>query len=311
MNIQHKSAIPLGRPAGEPGWTPDPGHTPPAAWHILGAGAAASESSLTRLGPLAIRGAMPWFRARHLGIGNGGEHADAYRGTPRDLGDLPADALSSVEAACAAIEAVALKTVAEGGRLLALGGEHFITYPLVSAALSSHETLQVIHLDAHSDRYGSWDDKLLNRNVVNHLQRLSGVYSIASVGVREVSFENAGDDLDSRTLVSEFPGHLEPDKATEYLAETLSASVPVYITIDADVLDPGLAPEVAYPVAGGYTGQQLINIVRYVATHFDVVGADLVEVCGQPQAMNQAALVLGRCGREIIHGSLERIKESR
>jgi len=52
---------------------------------------------------------------------------------------------------------------------------------------------------------------------------------------------------------------------------------PVYLSLDIDVIDPGLAPATGTPEAGGWTTREVKRIIRGLAG-LNFVGADVVEV---------------------------------
>jgi agmatinase len=52
---------------------------------------------------------------------------------------------------------------------------------------------------------------------------------------------------------------------------------PVYVSVDIDVLEPGLAPGTGTPELGGLLGRELLGLVRALAG-LDIVGGDVVEV---------------------------------
>lgn len=70
---------------------------------------------------------------------------------------------------------------------------------------------------------------------------------------------------------------LTPRGVAELIMRKMGVDVPVYLSVDIDVLDPGLAPGTGTPEAGGWTTRELIRILRGVEG-LNVVGADVVEV---------------------------------
>ena len=70
---------------------------------------------------------------------------------------------------------------------------------------------------------------------------------------------------------------LHPKGIAELIMQKMGTEVPVYLSVDIDVLDPGLAPGTGTPEPGGWTTRELIRILRGVEG-LNVVGADVVEV---------------------------------
>jgi agmatinase len=56
----------------------------------------------------------------------------------------------------------------------------------------------------------------------------------------------------------------------------------VYLTIDIDGLDPSLVPATGTPEPGGLMWYEVLTLIRTLAAKRNVVGMDLVELCGSP-----------------------------
>jgi agmatinase len=172
--------------------------------------------------------------------------------------------------------------VAQGKVVLTLGGEHTITLALVQAVQTKYPDLQVVALDAHADLRESYDGSKLS-----HACALKRVYDLGRpltiLGVRSFSQEESQllwvaprfKMFKARDLHS--PEGWE--KALEHLK---SLSGPVYITIDADVFDPGVMPGVGTPEPGGLSYYQVLTLLKTVAQRGPIVGLDLVELTPIP-----------------------------
>jgi agmatinase len=172
--------------------------------------------------------------------------------------------------------------VAQGKVVLALGGEHTITLALVQAVQTKFPDLQVVALDSHADMRESYDGSKLS-----HACTLKRVYDLGRpltiLGVRSFSQEESQllwvaprfKMFKARDLHS--PEGWE--KALEHLK---SLSGPVYVTIDADVFDPGVMPGVGTPEPGGLGYYQVLTLLKTVAQRGPIVGLDLVELTPIP-----------------------------
>ncbi|RHY60039.1 hypothetical protein DYB38_013259 [Aphanomyces astaci] len=192
-----------------------------------------------------------------------------------DMGNLvPSSAsMSSLSAAAQTI-------IAHDKRLLTLGGDHSITYPLVKgvrrALCARGETrLNILHLDAHSDLY---EYDILNQN---------NRYSHASPFARILE-----EGLCSRLVQVGVRTHTQHTRAqaAAYAVEThdmrsisssswppkLSFDGPVYVTVDLDVLDPAFAPGVSHFEPGGLSTRDVLSLVQTFAG--DVIASDVVEL---------------------------------
>ena len=92
----------------------------------------------------------------------------------------------------------------------------------------------------------------------------------------------------------------------ELIMERMGTNVPVYLSVDIDVLDPGLAPGTGTPEAGGWTSREMIRILRGVEG-LNVVGADIVEVAPAYDGIGEAtSLAASQIAYEILTSMVKR-----
>ena len=187
-----------------------------------------------------------------------------------DSGDLEL-CFGSAQTALEDIEARAAKILQDGKFPLLLGGEHLVTLGAVRAAVKRYPELHIIHFDAHADLRNDYlGAKLSHACVLRRCHELTGdgrihQFCIRSGDREEFQFAKAHTDMHPFG----FDG----------LEKTVAAlgTVPVYVTIDLDCLDPSAFPGTGTPEAGGAGFLQLLEAIRTVcAAH--VVGADLNEL---------------------------------
>ncbi|MEM9999560.1 MAG: agmatinase [Pseudomonadota bacterium] len=174
----------------------------------------------------------------------------------------------------AAIEREAKKIIQAGAFLLALGGDHFVTWPLLKAHAASHGKLALIQFDAHQD---TWDDdgkRIDHGTFVGRAVKDGVIDADASIqiGIRT----HAPDDFGIQIL----SGDDVEDMSSRAIAEAIIARVgdrPCYLTFDIDCLDPAFAPGTGTPVAGGPSSAKILSVIRQLAG-LPLVGADVVEV---------------------------------
>ncbi|HEV7252559.1 MAG TPA: agmatinase [Mesorhizobium sp.] len=158
--------------------------------------------------------------------------------------------------------------------LVTLGGDHFITLPLLEAHAARHGTLALVHFDAHQD---TWDDdgrridhgSFVGRAVNSGL--IDAGHSI-QIGIRTHAPADFGIEIVHGYDVEEM-------RAAE-IAAAVTARVgdaPVYLTFDIDCLDPAFAPGTGTPVAGGPSSAKILSALRQLGG-LDIRGADVVEV---------------------------------
>jgi agmatinase len=224
----------------------------------------------TRLGPRAIRAAsasLAWCRPYAW------DFDPCERANVIDWGDVWFDPGRPQEAP-AAIRAAFAAFAARDVGVLAVGGDHFISYPILQALHAKHGTLALIHFDAHSDTWADADGRIDHGTMFFHAARqglVDPAHSI-QVGMRTFNAESHGFHvLDARWL------HAHGVEACiEEIRERVGAAK-CYVSFDVDFLDPAFAPGTGTPVVGGFDTHTALRLVRGLAG-LDIVGMDVVEV---------------------------------
>lgn len=162
---------------------------------------------------------------------------------------------------------------------LTLGGDHFVTYPVVKALAARHGPLSLIHFDAHSDTWGEEQQRLDHGTMFYHAVKQGLVDDARSVqiGLRTTNDEPLGFNiLDARRVQRDGPEAIAAE------VRRIVGGRKAYLTFDIDCLDPSCAPGTGTPVCGGLTTYQALEIVRGLAPQgaapVDLVGMDVVEV---------------------------------
>jgi agmatinase len=163
---------------------------------------------------------------------------------------------------------------------VALGGEHSLTPPLVTAMAKKYKDLSVLQIDAHADLRDHY-----HGNPSSHacaMRRVLEVCPAVQVGIRAISMEEVKAVPKLKTKMYWAKDIVRaPLKA--WIAKVLEDLSPtVYVTIDLDGFDPSLVPATGTPEPGGLDWHQVTSLVRAVADHKKVVGMDVVELLPQP-----------------------------
>ena len=157
---------------------------------------------------------------------------------------------------------------------LTLGGDHFVSYPVLKALAQRHGPLSLIHFDAHSDTWGEEQQRLDHGTMFYHAVKQGLVDDRRSVqiGLRTTNDEPLGFNiLDARRVQRDGPEAIAAE------ARRIVGDRKVYLTFDIDCLDPSCAPGTGTPVCGGLTTFQALEIIRGLAG-IQLVGMDVVEV---------------------------------
>jgi len=191
------------------------------------------------------------------------------------------------------VEAQAARITGAGKTLVSLGGDHFVTLPLLRGHASTHGKLALIHFDAHTDTYE--DDEKYSHGTMFHRAPQEGLIDPArsiQVGIR-TEYDRAS----HRFAVID--GQQAAELPVADIAAAIRARVgdsAAYLSFDIDCLDPAFAPGTGTPVVGGLSTARALQILAGIAD-LNIIGFDLVEVApafdhSQITALAGATLVL-------------------
>jgi agmatinase len=181
-----------------------------------------------------------------------------------DYGDCEFDA-GMPETIVPFIEGYFDKILDAGAASLVIGGDHFVTYPVLRSYAKKHGPLSLVHFDAHSDTWGEEQQRLDHGTMFYHAAREGLLDDSRSVqiGLRTTNDEPMNFNiLDARWVHSHGPD---------------AVAAEVYLTFDIDCLDPSYAPGTGTPVCGGLSTHQALETIRGLAG-INLVGMDIVEV---------------------------------
>jgi agmatinase len=177
-----------------------------------------------------------------------------------------------------------------------LGGDHTTTAAVVEVALEHYPDLRVVQFDAHPDLRAEYLGEAWNyaSAMTRVLDRL-GPDRLYQIGLRTGDREEWVPPRGTRM----FPGWagLAADAAAS-IADEL-AGLPLYVTIDIDVLDPSIAPGTGAPEPGGITVTDLLTALRHLAAA-RVIGFDLVEVSPRWDPSGRTAITAAALVRDAI-----------
>lgn len=234
-----------------------------------------------------------------------------------DVGDVPAPPgylELGLEQIADAVEQIARK----GAIPIVLGGDHSVTYGDCTGLARVHGdgSFGLVHFDAHADTAENNAGQLHGHGTP--MRRL--VESGAVPGNRFVQIGLRGywpepptmawmaDQQMKTFLMSEIVERgLRPVVDDAVAASTNEETQGIFISVDVDVVDPGMAPGTGTPEPGGLTSRELLDTVRRLARELPVVGADIVEVSPPYDGPGQITAFLGnRIVLEILNGMAER-----
>ncbi len=207
----------------------------------------------------------------------------------------------------------AVATISASGSVpVVLGGDHTIALPDVTGVARSKGwgRISVLHFDAHADTGDTQFGSLYGHGTP--MRRL--IESGATRGDRFVQIGLRGYWPEPETLdwmaerrmrsyeMSELVSRGLDDCLTEAMSIALDDCVGVFLSVDVDVVDPGMAPGTGTPEPGGLTGRQLLDAVRRIACELPVLGVDVVEVSPPYDHAEVTAFLANRVVLEALSG---------
>ncbi len=217
-----------------------------------------------------------------------------------DLEDLPFSDAGDVdisgkplEEALDDIERTADGLANMGGRIIALGGEHTVTLPLVKALNRMYPDLVLIHADAHTDLRDQYEGSALNHaTVIKRISEMIGPDRLIQMGIRSGTREEFVWMRKNGTLI-----RWEPSSSKELYRRV--AGRPVYFTLDLDVLDPACLHATGNPEPGGWFYQDLERLFE-LFLKMRIVAADVVELNPKLDPSQMGAITAAKIVRELI-----------
>ena len=213
-----------------------------------------------------------------------------------DYGDLAFD-YANIPAFPAALTAHITGILDAGAASLCLGGDHYISFPILRAYASKFGPLSLLQFDAHSDTWADDDMDRVDHGTMFYKAVKEGLIDPArsvQVGIRTTNEDTLGVNIiDAREV------HLIGPQATAQKIKSILKDHQTYVTFDVDGLDPAYAPGTGTPVWGGLTSAQVSIILRDLAG-INMVGGDVVEVSPPYDTTGATAIAGAHVATELM-----------
>ncbi|MDG1163745.1 MAG: agmatinase [Porticoccaceae bacterium] len=213
-----------------------------------------------------------------------------------DYGDLefaPGESQSMINIV---IETVA-SIHAQGKKTLSIGGDHFVTLPLLRGVHKQRGKVALIHFDAHTDTYKESSE--FDHGGMFYFAPQEGLIDPARSIQLGIRTEYNPEDHQFQVIDAAETNDM-PTEAIVAAIRQRVGDMPVYLTFDIDCLDPAYAPGTGTPVAGGITSDKALKILRGLAG-LNLVGADVVEVAPSYDHAQITSLAAATIGLELIY----------
>ena len=252
-----------------------------------------SYHSGSRLGPIVVREASFGFE-KYNTVFNKDLTATFY-----DFGDVNV-VPGNCQSTCGIIEDTVREMIDLKIKPIIIGGEHSASIGAIKAVKESYEKLTVIHLDAHRDLAFEFIGEKYSHATVMRRAHETGA-DLVQIGIRSSS-KDEEEFVKSTYNIQTFKNrdvHKHMDAIEYYL---VNIDGPIYISIDMDVMNPAIAPNVGNPTPGGLFVSEIETIMETLS-HKNVVGLDVVET-----ASNKLGDVTAVVAAKIIYDFLTLIE---
>jgi agmatinase len=174
------------------------------------------------------------------------------------------------------LEQHATEIISSGAEMISLGGDHYVSYPLLKAHHKKHGPLALVHFDAHRDVEVDDGGRIDHGTMFGYAVRegLIDPHKSVQLGIRTTF---AGETtMGFRIIYADEVHETSPADLAKIITKKVGKSK-AYLTFDIDCLDPSAAPGTGTPIPGGLSYHQAASIIRRL-TDINFVGMDMVEV---------------------------------
>jgi agmatinase len=210
-----------------------------------------------------------------------------------DLGDLD---IAGAPAIIEKIEKSIDELLSHGVRIISLGGDHAVTYPVLKSYSTRFAKLDILLLDAHPDLYDSYGgNRYSNACPFARIMEEKLVSRLVQVGIRTLNPHQ-------RKQAQRFGVEII-EMQNLHTTGTIQWENPVYLSIDLDVLDPAFAPGVSHYEPGGMSTRQVIDLIQRLPV--PIAGADIVEFNPKRDPQEITAMVAVKILKEVAARMIE------
>jgi arginase len=205
-----------------------------------------------------------------------------------DAGDLH---LPSGMEAIGAIEHHLDLLLSKNAKVLSLGGDHSISYPVIKTIAKKYPKLNILHIDAHADLYDEFEgNKLSHACPFARVMEGGHATRLVQAGIRTMNAHQ-------RAQANRFGVEVFEMNSWTKIHE-VKWEGPLYISLDLDAIDPAFAPGVSHYEPGGFTSREVISILQSLQAN--VVGADLVELNPSRDPSGITAMLAAKLFKELL-----------
>jgi agmatinase len=189
------------------------------------------------------------------------------------------------------IEKITALHLNQNSKILTLGGDHSITFPIIKAHHPKYPALDILQIDAHPDLYDHYEgDKYSNACPFARILENGYAARLVQVGIRTLNTHQA-------EQANKFQVEIHEMRNLD-LAKIPQFKNPLYISLDMDAFDPAFAPGVSHHEPGGLSSRQVIELIQGLEA--EIIGADIVEYNPDRDFQNMTAFLAAKIMKEIL-----------
>tara|TARA_R110002051_G_scaffold143507_8_gene216544 strand:- start:1535 stop:2317 length:783 start_codon:yes stop_codon:yes gene_type:complete len=194
------------------------------------------------------------------------------------------------------IESITKKHLDLDSKILTLGGDHSITFPIIKAFHNKYTKLDILHIDAHADLYNDYEgDPYSHACPFARIMENRFAVKLVQVGIRTLNPHQAAQAAKYKVEIHEMR-NLNIDTIPKF-------KNPLYISLDMDGFDPAFAPGVSHHEPGGLSSRQVLDLIHSIDT--EVVGADIVEYNPDRDFNDMTAYLAAKMMKELLGKMME------
>ena len=204
-----------------------------------------------------------------------------------------------------------VREVAETGAIpIILGGDHSITWPAATAIAEVRRpgSIGIVHFDAHADTAADTFGVLASHGTP--MRRLIESGAVKGKNFVQVGLRGYWPPVETFKWMQEqglryhFMREIEERGAEAVVAQAIDEALDgpdyVYLSLDIDVIDPGMAPGTGTPEPGGMLTREVLRAIRQIVAAVDLAGMDIVEVSPPYDHAELTSMAANRAALEAI-----------
>jgi agmatinase len=208
-----------------------------------------------------------------------------------DVGDMPLGQGTWQADGSPTITGQIASLLEKDARVLSLGGDHAVTFPIVQAFAAKFPDLTILHIDAHPDLYDEFEGSRVSHACpFARIMEAGLARRLVQVGIRTLNAQQKAQAEKFGVEIIQM-AEWQPGMA-------LNLTGPLYLSLDLDGLDPAFAPGVSHHEPGGLTTREVINLIQTIDV--PLVGADIVELNPVRDVVGMTTAVAAKLLKEIV-----------